>query len=357
MNAFNNEQKLIQQEVRRFAQSELAPIVEEFDKAEKLPVEVFHSLAELGLMGIILPEEYEGAGLDCTTLCIAAEELSKVWASIGLVMVVNNCLIGYPLLKYGTEEQRSTYLKKLTKSVFGGYGLGSNISLPEVGFEVDKDGGRYCLSGEHKFVLNGAEAELFLFPVQKKKLLLFSKGSGIELKHQYILGMHGAGIVRAKFDRVEVPEKDCIDIDDTLFELAHIGFSAIGLGIAQAALESAVKYSKERKQFGRSICEFPMVQELLVDMKARVETSRLLVYESAQRFDNGEDTSSLSRITRLYVGETAVLCGLNAIQVYGGYGYTKDYPVERYLRDAKTLQVLDTSPILLKGEIAKELLK
>ncbi len=354
---FNDEQTLIQNEVKKFVKDKLSPIADEIDKKEKFPEEIITTLTELGLMTIMVPEDYKGAGLDCTSLCIAAEELSKECASIGLVMVVNNCLVGYALSRYGTQFQKTQYLNSLSDGVIGGYGFCPEINNPERLLKSEKKGGNFVLSRGNGFILNGAVAEFILFSnFQEKKFLLFPKQAGLKLKNQYILGMRSAGIVRFEFNQIEVPETSSFSFDNKVFDLAYIGFSAVGLGIARAALDSAIKYAKERKQFGRPICEFPMVQELITKMKIAVETSRLLVYESAKCFDNNEDSSLIANITRVYVTETAVLCGLNAIQVYGGYGYTKDYPVERYLRDAKTLQVLLGQPYLAKSLIAKEIL-
>jgi len=364
----NNEQKMIRDEFRKFAASELEPIAEDIEENGVFPKDIISKLSELGLSSLIIPEKYGGVELDVTSLCIAVEEISKVCASIGAILVVNNCMVAYPLMKYGDDPFKETYLNKLSNGEIGGFVCEPEIDLPEEKNDLKAKDDKFIFSGHREFVLNGSSANFFIMPVstlENTKYYIVDKDiKGIHLTSKNLLGLRAAGFAGAEFEDTELLEEDCFIPDDKsgkirseIHDYANIGFSAISLGIAQAALETAVKYSKERVQFGRRICEFPMVQEMMSEIKMKIETARLLVYDAASKADKGEDLGIASKITRIYCGDLGVFAGLNSIQVHGGYGYMKDYPLERYFRDAKVLQLLETSPRISKAKIAKELLK
>lgn len=364
---FNNEQKLIQKEVKKFTTAEIESLSSEMDKECVFPAQIIKKLSELGFSSVIIPEKYGGSGLDITSLCIAVEEVSKVSASIGTILVVNNCLFAFPIIKYGQESQKDFYLNKLASGAIGAYASNLEIDLPDRDIQIHKVNGNHAISGKRDFVLNGESASFILLTVvlpNGKSLYILPKDiKGISMTRPNILGMKSAGIVSLDFKDVVITKDSCLISEDKgenalqeIRDYSNIGFSAISLGIAEAALEASIKYSKERKQFGRAICKFPMVQEMLVGMKIKIETARLLIYDAAALFDKGENYSLASKIARLCSSDAAVFSGIKTIQVHGGYGYTKDYPVERYLRDAKVLQVLERTPHDLKSKIAKELL-
>ncbi|MBC8527038.1 MAG: acyl-CoA dehydrogenase family protein [Candidatus Cloacimonetes bacterium] len=363
---FTNEQKLIQKEIRKFATSELEPIADEIEKNAAFPTDIINNLSELGFSALIIPEKYGGVEMDTTSLCITIEELSRIYASVGSILAVNNCLIAYPIIKYANENQKEKYLNKLSSGEIGGFISEPEIDVSEEEFEAKKSDNGYLVNGKRDFVLNGEAAKFFIMPFQTSdgKAFYFLEKDDCELEKNNILGIRAAGTTSIKFNELILKNENCFITEQNgekalndIRDYANICFSAISLGLAQASLEAATKYSKERKQFGKYICEFPMIQEMLTEMKIKIETARLLVYDAASKYDNAQDYSVSSKIARIYCGDMAVNCGLDAIQIYGGYGYIKDYPVERYFRDAKVLQVLETTPRLLKSDIAKELLK
>ena len=365
---FNNEQKLIRTEIRNFAAAELAPKADEIEKKGVFPTDIIKKLSDLGVLSLTVPEKYGGAGLDATSLCTTAEELSKVCASVGTILVVNNCMVAFPIMKYAEESQKRYYLDKISRGEIGAYICDPEIDLSEKKIEIKTSDDNCLISGNRDFVLNGEAANFYVTPVllsNGKAFYLLEKGlAGITIRKTEVLGVRSAGIVSLNFKETELEDEFCFVVEDNgekaLIEIrdySNIGFSAVLIGIAQAALSDSIKYSKEREQFRRSICNFPMIQEMIAEMKVKIEAGRFLVYEAAAKYDNGLDYSLASRIARFYCGEIAVFSGIKAVQIFGGYGYTKDYPVERYLRDAKTLQLLEVVPYELKLHIAEELLK
>ena len=363
---FNSEQKMIQNEVRKFALSELEPIASDIDKESIFPTDIVKKLAELGLSSLIIPEKYGGADLDTTCLCIAVEELAKVSASVSLILAVNNCLVAYPMIKYGVESTKAQYLGQLSKGDVGGYVVETGFESNERKIEQQEKEGVVSIAGLFDFVLNGEAANFIVLPVEieeGKTIFIFDKKTNNGISKHRILGMRAAGIVSLKFKpaclisgkHLAAPQESRQVLQD-IQNYSDIIFSAISLGIAEASYDAAIRYSKERRQFGRAICEFPMVQEMLVDMKTKITASRFLVYDAAAKADTDQVFALSAHIARLFASQAAVSCGLNAIQVHGGYGYTKEYPVERHMRDAKTIQLLSATPIDLKSVLAKELL-
>ncbi len=363
----SDEQKLIQNEVRKFAAAELEPVSSEIDQVGAFPTEIIKRLSGLGLSSLIIPETYGGAALDTTSLCIAVEELSKVCASIGSILATNNCLVAFPLINYASEERKNHYLQKLVQGEVGGFSADLQIDDPDRKIMCQESEDTYVLSGNQDFVLNGEEANFFVIQVSlsnTEALFILDSNRDMKRTKHDILGMKAAGIVRLEFTNVTLKNDTCILSGERaqvgfqkIRDYANIGFSAVALGIAQAAYDASIKYSKERKQFGRAICEFPMVQDMLVEMKNKIDAVRFFVYDAAAQCNSGQDYSFQASVARLQSSDAAVFCGIKAVQIYGGYGYTKDYPVECYLRDAKVLQLLQQSPLDLKSKIAKELLR
>jgi alkylation response protein AidB-like acyl-CoA dehydrogenase len=356
----NSEQKMIENEVKKFAKTELEPIASEIDKNGVFPIDIVEKLAGLGLSSLIIPEKYNGAGLDTVSLCIAVEELAAVCASVSLIFAVNNGLVAYPIIKYGSEEIKGKYLKRLIDGDIGGFGIETGIEMNKSGQTEDR------ADGSFEFVLNGEQANFIIFARHKegdKNLYIHECVQEDTLLKRRMLGMRAAGIVRLEAQHDHKVEGEVLghlsDPMQALNDLQHysdIIFSALSLGIAHSAYETSLAYSKERHQFGRAICDFPMVQEKLVDMKVKMSAARLLVYDAAARVDAGQDYSIDASMARLFTSSIAVQGGLDAIQIHGGYGYTKEYPVERQLRDAKTVQLLSTGSEDLKTACAKELL-
>ncbi len=355
---FNNEQKLVQNEIRKFANQEIEPVVQDIEKDAKIPREILKKLAELGFLCPVLPVDLGGAGMDTTSLCIIIEELSKVCASLGLVLAVNNGLVSFALVKYGRERQK-LYLDRIGKGEIGGFdnGVGPVEIIHQKPLKI---------KGTRRLLLNGEMADFLLLQVNSdnvKGLFIVNK-SDVQTKRPYLLGMQSAGIVDVSFEGIELSEDLClidgINFDKSLSEIKRyfsLCLSAVALGISQAGLEASIKYSKERRQFNRPICEFPMVREMLAEMKIKIEATRNLVYEVANRVDVDESYALDADIAFAISSETAVYCGIKSVQIFGGYGYTKDYLVERYLRDAKSVELLGGSPLTLKENIAQMLLE
>lgn len=362
----NNEQKLILNEIRKFSQTELEPLAEDIDRKDVFPADIIKKLNDLGLSGIIIPEQYGGAALDTTSLCIVLEELARASAAVSTILFVNNCLVAYPLIHCAPQEKKEQYLAQLCNGTIAGYCVEAGIDAQNKSLQVSGSETEHILSGKHDFVLNGEVAQFVILPITLSgdtDLHVIDVTSHVKPVKQDIMGLRGAGV--AGFELTDVvlnatTRLTSIAADTTtssFHDYARIGFAAVSLGCAEATRDASIKYSKERKQFGRAICEFPMVQEMIVDMNTNIEAARFLVYDAAARADKGDAFSSAAGSARLMSANTAVLCGIKAVQVYGGYGYTKDYPVERYLRDAKTLQLITDTPQDLKIAIAKELLK
>ncbi|MEO0095872.1 MAG: acyl-CoA dehydrogenase family protein [candidate division WOR-3 bacterium] len=355
----NNEQKLIQNEIRKFAIQEIEPLSQDIEKNGKIPEVVFTKLSDLGLLSPTIPTEYGGAGMDTTSLCIIIEELSKSCASLGLILAANS-LIGFVLLKFSSDKFKR-YLNRLATGEIGGFSIDNDSK----GMDRVQEN-PLIVKGTKRFVLNGELAKFFLLNLNDDKgraLFLVEKSQIYNTTKPYLLGMSSAGILDLIFDNLQISEDSCI-INSASFNSAmeeinryfNLCLSAIALGISEAGLDASIKYAKERRQFGRAICEFPMVQEMLAEMKIKIESTRDLVYDASSRVDSGEDYNLASEIALATSTETAVYCGIKSVQVFGGYGYTKDYPVERYLRDAKSIQVIGQSGFVLREKIAKHLL-
>ncbi len=363
----NNEQNMIRNEFRKFAISEIEPTAEEIEKQGEFPKIIVGKLAELGLLGLIIPEQFGGVALDLTSLCIAVEEISRVSASIGTILVVNNCMVAYPLMMFGNEKQKEKYLNLLAEGEIGGYICEPEIDLPKEKNDLKQDEGNLFFSGHRELVLNGEAADFYIFPIQTKEFakyfILEKSVKGLFPNPMNLLGLRTAGFMNAEFQDLPLLDENSFPMgkdelnNSKIKDITSIGFSAVSLGIAQTCLETSIKYAKERLQFGKSISKYAAIRDILAEMKTRIETARLLVYDAASRCDNDEDYSTQAKIARIVANETGYWCGLNAIQVHGGYGYMKDYPLERFFRDAKVVQHLEASSRIMKLDIARQLLR
>lgn len=357
----SNEQNLIRAEVRKFVTAELDPVAADIERDRAVPVQILEGIARMGLFGLIVPEQYGGAGLDITSLCVALEEIAKSCASLALMVAVNNCLVAQAILQDDLGRAHQETLKQLAGGAVGGYAPFTDVDTAVQSCALESAGDRQYLTGKCDVVLAGSLAELFVVPVKTGESvafhLVFRHEASMNTYPAQTMGLRSAGICGVAFKRAPLAGDSCLPGGVDGCGTARIAYSAIALGIGEASLEAAAKYSRQRKQFGRAICEFPMVREMLAGIKNLVAETRLLVYDAASRADAGEDHGTAGRVACLRSCEGAVRAALDAIQIHGGYGYTTDYPVERHFRDAKSLQLLGEVPADLKHEIAEEILR
>ncbi|MGC8896918.1 MAG: acyl-CoA dehydrogenase [Bacteroidota bacterium] len=375
---FTEEQWMIKETARRFAEEELAPTVAERDEKEEFPEEAVKKLGELGFMGMMVPTNYGGAGLDTISYVLAVEEIAKVDASTAVIMSVNNSLVCYELNEWGTEEQKQKYLVPLASGkMLGAFAL----SEPEAGSDASNqrttavlDGDSYVLNGTKNFTTNGLHADVVVVFASTDR----SKGShGISAfivekgtpgfsvaKKERKLGIRSSDTVSLSFEDCRVPVANRLGDEGIGFKIAmktldggRIGIAAQALGIAQASLEASVRYSKQRKAFGQYLSEFQAIQFKLADMVTNIEAARLLTLEAAAKKDAGERYTEIAAMAKLYASRVAVECALEAVQIYGGYGYIKEYPVERFLRDSKITEIYEGTSEIQRIVIARGLLR
>jgi alkylation response protein AidB-like acyl-CoA dehydrogenase len=372
------EQSMIQQTAREFAQSEIAPTAVERDKNEEFPTEIVKKLGELGFMGMMVPPDYDGAGMDTVSYVIAMIEISKVDASVGVIMSVNNSLVNYGLEKWGSDYIKENYLKPLAS----GDKLGAfALSEPEAGSDAtqqrtfaEKDGDHWVINGIKNWITNGLSADYFIVMAQTDKekkhkgitAFLVEKGTpGFEhgVKEDK-LGIRSSDTCSLTFTNCRVPEENVIWEVGKGFNFAmdtlnggRYGIASQAVGIAEGSLEAAVKYSKERKAFGTEICNHQAIQIKLADMATKVEAAKLLTLQAAALVDAGKQYVKEAAMAKLYASTISVECALDAIQIHGGYGYVREYLVERYLRDAKITEIYEGTSEIQRIVIARELIK
>ncbi|MDG1277100.1 MAG: acyl-CoA dehydrogenase [Algoriphagus sp.] len=368
----------VQEAAREFAQTELLPGVIERDSEAKFPKEQVKKMGELGFMGMMVEPEYNGGGMDTISYVLAMEELSKIDASASVCMSVNNSLVCWGLEKYGSEAQKEKYLKKLaTGEVLGAFCL----SEPEAGSdatsqrtEAQLNGDHYILNGTKNWITNGSSASIYLVIAQTdaskghKGISVFIVEKGwdgfIVGKKEDKLGIRGSDTHSLMFTDVKVPVENRIGEEGFGFTFAmetlnggRIGIAAQALGIAAGAYEFALAYSKERKAFGKPISQHQAIQFKLADMATTIEAARLLVYKAAWLKDQGEDYSHASAMAKLYASQVAMDVTIEAVQVHGGYGYVKEYHVERLMRDAKITQIYEGTSEIQKIVISRGILR
>ncbi len=372
------EQRAVREMVRDFAESEIRPIAARIDETHEFPHENVKKMAELGLLGMIVPEEYGGAGMDYVSYVIAIEELSRVCASHGVIASVNNSLVCYPLLTYGTEEQKQKYLVPLAKGErLGCYCLtepnaGSNAANQE-STAVD-DGDDFVLNGTKMFITTAGPADLLLVYASTDRakgprgitaFLVEADTPGVNKgKKERKLGIHASDTREIALVSARVPKANVLGERDKGYTVAlatlgggRVGIAAQALGIAQAALEAAVKYAGERVQFDRVIGEFDAIREMLANAAVEVDTARLLVYQAAWLRDRGRPHIKEASLAKWHASEAATRCANWAIQVHGGYGYLSEFHVERYWRDAKICEIYEGTSEVQKMVVAASLLK
>ncbi|MBN4081740.1 acyl-CoA dehydrogenase [bacterium AH-315-C07] len=375
---FSEEQLMIRDAARDFAQNELLPGVIERDDKEQFPKEEVKKMAELGFLGMMVSPEYGGGGMDTVSYVLAMEEISKIDASCSVVMSVNNSLVCWGIEKYGTEEQKQKYLAPLAKGeVIGGFCL----SEPEAGSDatfqrtsaIDK-GDYYLMNGTKNWITNGGTAQYFLVIAQTdpekghkgiNAFIIDRDWEGFQLgPKEHKLGIRGSDTHSIMFQDMKVPKENRIGEDGFGFKFAmkilaggRIGIAAQALGIASGAYELALKYSKERKSFGTEICNHQAIQFKLADMATEIEASRLLCLKAAWEKDQGLNYDLSGSMAKLFSSGVAMETTVEAVQIHGGYGFVKEYHVERLMRDAKITQIYEGTSEIQKIVISRTVLK
>ncbi len=370
------EQEMIRKMVRDFAEKEIAPTAAERDEEERFDRKLFDQMAELGLTGIPWPEEYGGIGADYVSYIIAVEELSRACASMGVTLSVQTSLSGWPIYTFGTEKQKNTYLRALAEGTkIGAYALtepGSGSDAAAMKTTAMLDGDHYVLNGSKIFITNGGIADLYIvFAVTDPKLkhkgvsafIVDADSPGFSVgKKEKKLGIRSSPTTEIIFEDCRIPEENLLGKREEGFKIAmktldggRNGIAAQAIGIAQAAFDSALDYAKTRKQFGKPIGVFQGISFKLADMATKIEASRLLTYRAAWKENEGLSYGLDSAMSKLFAGDMAMEVTTEAIQVFGGYGYTKEYPVERYMRDAKITQIYEGTNEIQRLVISKML--
>jgi len=374
----SEEQEILRETIRDFAKNEIAPVAAELDAEARFPKEIVMKLGELGFMGMMVPTEYGGSELDCVAYTIAVEEISKACASTGVTVSVQNSLVNQPLLDHGTEEQKKKYLQPLAS----GKHLGAfSLTEPEAGSDVANlqttavlDGDHYVVNGTKIFVTSGGDADIVLLFVatdraKKSKgmsaLIVEKDTPGFSLgKKEDKMGMRASSTYELVFENARIPKENLLGKEGEGMKIGlmaldggRVGIAAQAVGIAQAALEASIAYSKERKQFGKAICEFQAIKWILADMATETDAARLLVWRAADVKDRGRRYSQEAAMAKLFASETAMQTAIKAVQILGGYGYMKEYPVERNFRDAKLTEIYEGTSEIQRLVIAAGLLR
>jgi alkylation response protein AidB-like acyl-CoA dehydrogenase len=376
--SFTDEQNHLRRSIREFAEGEIAPHVMEWDEASKFPLEIMPKLAEMGLLGVIFPEQYGGAGLGYVEYVIAIEEVSRIDGSIGIIVAAHNSLCSNHIFKFGTEEQKKKYLTPLAQ----GKKIGAwSLTEPEAGSDAGgtrttakRDGSNWVINGSKTFCTNGhyADYSVVMALTDKSKnshgisAFIVEKGTpGFKPgKKENKLGLRASDTSELIFTDCKVPAENLLGAEGEGFigslkilDGGRISIAALALGMAQGALDSAIKYSKQRKQFGQAISEFQAIQFKLADMATQVEAARLLVYQAAWLADRKDVRFTReSSMAKLFASEVAVRVANECVQIHGGYGFIKDYPAEKFYRDVKLCTIGEGTSEIQKLVIARQLL-
>ncbi|RWZ58949.1 acyl-CoA dehydrogenase [Halobacillus fulvus] len=376
---FTDEQEMMRKMVRDFAEKEVAPAVERMEREDRFPSELIPKMGELGLMGIPIPEKYGGAEMDYTSYIIAIHELSKVSATVGVILSVHTSVGTNPILYFGTEEQKQKYIPKLASGEYlGAFALtepGAGSDAGNLKTKAERNGDHYVLNGSKVFITNGGHADTFIVFARTNPDVKTGKGlsafiverdtPGFSIgKAEKKMGMHGSSTVSLNFDQCEIPVSQRLGEEGEGYRIAlanlnigRIGIAAQSLGIAEAAFEHAAAYAKEREQFGKPIASLQGISFKLADMATAVEASKLLVYNAASLQASGAKCGKEVSIAKLFASRTAVQNAIEAVQIHGGYGYTKDYAVERFFRDAKVCEIYEGTSEIQRIVIGNHLIR
>lgn len=358
----SDEHVQLQQTFRDFAENEVKPLAKELDETERFPLETIAKMAEMGMMGLPVPEELGGSGIDQLGYILAVEELSKVCATTGIILSAHTSLCCWPIMTFGTPEQKEKYLKPLAS----GKKLGAfALTEPSAGTDASMqksvavlEGDHYVLNGNKVFITNAGAADVFIvFAMTNKELgtkgitafILERDTPGFTMgKPENKMGLRASSTCELVFDNVIIPAENRLGDEGKGFKIAmatldggRIGVGAQAVGIAQGAIDETIKFTKERIQFGRRISQFQNTQFTMADMQTRTDAARLLVWRAAEAEQQGLPYSHLAAMAKLFASETASYVTNRAVQLCGGYGYTKDYPVERMMRDAKVTEIYE----------------
>ena len=370
------DQEMIRNVVREFAREVIAPRAPEIDRTGEFPTDIMQKLAQLELMGLPFPEEYGGAGADYTSYCLATEEISRACASTGLTYEAHISLGCMPIFLFGTEEQKKKYLAVLCSGeAMGSFGL----TEPEAGSDAGgtkttavPEGDHWLINGSKCFITNAGFAKFVTIPAVTEKnkgkkgisaIIVPTGTPGFTVRSGYEkMGLHGSNTTELFFDNVRVPKENLVGKEGEGFRQflqvldgGRVAIAAMAVGIGQACLDASLKYANERIQFGQTISKFQAIQFKLADMATHVELARLMYLKAAWLKDNGRPYSKEAAMAKLFASEIATRAALEAIQIHGGYGYMKEFPVERYLRDAKLLEIGEGTSEVNRLVIARQL--
>ncbi|HXE71148.1 MAG TPA: acyl-CoA dehydrogenase [Candidatus Nitrosotenuis sp.] len=373
----SEDHRMVRQMVADFAAEHVAPRAAYYDRTGEFPWDNIRKMAELGLMGVMVPPEYGGAGMDSLAYVLVIEEISRACAATGVITAVQNSLAAYPIMKFGTEEQKKKYLPLLASGAkIGAYALtepGSGSDSAAMLTRAERVGDHWVLNGQKNWITNSTAAEIFIVYATLDPAL-YHKGitcfiiekdfPGFAVgKREETLGVRASGTCQLILDGCRVPRENVLGAEGEGFKIAmatldtgRVGIAAQAVGIAQAALDHALRYAQERQQFKKPIAEFQLVQEMLVWMATHTEAARLMTYKAALKRDSGERFSMEASQAKWYASEVAMQAALYAVQIHGGYGYSKEYPVERLMRDAKVTQIYEGTSEIQKLVIARNLL-
>lgn len=371
------EQSAVKRMVSEFAAKEVAPLAAQIDETEEFPFENVKKLFSCGVMGMNVPREFGGAGADDVAYVIAVEELSRVCASTGVIVSAHNSLCCWPIIKYGSDEQKAKYLPRLTRDTIGAFALtepnaGTDASAQQTTAVLEGD--HYVLNGSKIFITNGGVADIFIVFAMTDKasgtrgisaFIVEKSFPGFSIgKREDKMGIRASSTCELVFENCIVPKENLLGQEGKGFKIAmstldggRIGIAAQALGIAQGALDETVKYTKQRVQFGKPLSAFQNTQFQIADMETRVCAARYLVYSAASRKSEGQPYSKEAAMAKLFAAETAMDVTTRAVQLHGGYGYTKDYPVERMMRDAKITEIYEGTSEVQRMVISGALLK
>ncbi|MFB5662779.1 acyl-CoA dehydrogenase [Alteribacillus sp. HJP-4] len=371
---FTDEQEMMRKMVRDFVKNKVAPAVKRMEEEDRFPEELIKEMASLGLMGIPVPEKYGGAGMDFTSYMIAIHEISRVSAALGVILSVHTSVGTYPILYFGTEEQKKKFIPKLSAGEYLGAfaltepGAGSNASSLKT--TAVRSGDHYVLNGTKVFITNGGAADTYIVFAATDKdkgsygisaFIVEKDSPGLLIgKKEKKMGLHGSNTTELIFENCRVPAANRLGKEGEGYTIAmanlssgRIGIAAQSLGIAEGALEAAVTYAKERHQFGRSIGSQQGISFKLADIATNVEAAKLLTYRAAHLRSNNIDCTKEASMAKLFASKTAMDAAIEAVQVFGGYGYTKEYPAERFFRDAKVCEIYEGTSEIQRIVIGK----
>lgn len=374
-----DEQKMIQDMARKFAEREIKPVAAELDRTHTHPKEICQKMGELGLMGVTIPDEYGGAGMDYISYAISLIEISKACASCGVIMSVCNSLYNFPVYKYGTEEQRQKFLRPVASGEFlGCYGLteaGAGSDPAKMLTTAVPDGDEWVINGTKRFITNGNVARYCVLAAITDRaagykgissfVIDFDNTPGFRVgKVEEKLGINASGTAELVFEDARIPKGNLLGKPGegfkqmlTTLDGGRIGIASQALGIGRAALEGSIEYSKTREQFNQPISNFQAIQWKLADMATQLDASELLILRAAWLEDNQKPYEKESAMAKLMASDTAMMSTIEGVQIFGGYGYCKEYPMERYMRDAKITQIYEGTNEIMRLVIARNLLK